>query len=147
MLTFLQYSSWPYVFKTSPKHLAKTSLRHLQDALPRHLPDVFKTSSRRIVKTSSRYLQDVLKTSCKGIFKMFSRRIIKLNCCCEQVFEMYLTRFKTYCKDGYLQKDLPRSHFSENYGQWTKSSRVIKFSQVLVFHFTTPVSGCLQRRI
>ena len=61
------YLSWPYVFKTSS----------------RHLQDVFKTSSRRlqnVFKTSSRRLQDIFKTSCKDIFKTFSRRIIKLNC-------------------------------------------------------------------
>ena len=45
---------------------------------------------------------------------------------------------KTYCKDGYLQKDLARSHFWEIYGQCTKLARMIKIYQVLVFHFTAP---------
>ena len=48
------YSSWPYVFKTSS----------------RHLQDVFKTSR----------LQDIFKTSCKDIFKTFPRRTTRLNC-------------------------------------------------------------------
>ena len=95
------------IFKTSCQVVFKTFLRRLRD--------VFKTSSRRFAKTSSRHLQDVFKTfwrrlqdvfntSCKDIFKIFSRCFIKLNCSCQQVFEKY-------CKDGYLQKDLPRSHF------------------------------------
>ena len=53
----------------------------------------------------------------------------------------------TYCKDGYLQKDLPRSHFWEIYGQCTKFARVTKVSQILVSHFTAPFSGRLQIRI
>ena len=50
-----------------------------------------------------------------------------------------------YCKYGYLQKDLLRSHFCEIYGQCTKFAKVMKIYQVLVFHFTTPFSGFLQR--
>ena len=41
--------------------------------------------------------------------------------------------FETYCKDGYLQEDWPRSYFWEIYGQCTKFSRKITISQVLVF--------------
>ena len=52
-----------------------------------------------------------------------------------------------YFKDAYLQKDLPRSRFfREIYGQCTKFARATKVSQVLVSHFSTPFSGCLQRR-
>ena len=54
---------------------------------------------------------------------------------------------ETYCKDGYLQKDLPKSHFWEIYGQCTNFARVRKVSQILVSHFTTPFSDRLQRRI
>ena len=54
---------------------------------------------------------------------------------------------QTYCKEGYLQKDFLRSYFSEIYSQCTKFGRVIKISQLLAFYFTTPFSGCLQRRI
>ena len=113
------------VFKTFSRCPAKTSSRRFQD--------VFRMSSRRLTKTSWRHLQDVFKTSCKDIFKMVSRRIIKLNCSCQQVFEKY-------CKDGYLQKDLPRPHFWEIYGQSRKFARVIKICQFLVYYFTTPVS-------
>ena len=48
-----------------------------------------------------------------------------------------------YCKDGYLKKDFPRSHFWEIYGQCTKFAGVTEISQFLVFHFTTPFSGWL----
>ena len=51
---------------------------------------------------------------------------------------------ETYSKDGYLSMDLPRSHFWEIYGWCTRFSRVTKVSQILVSHFTTPFSGCLQ---
>ena len=54
---------------------------------------------------------------------------------------------EAYCKHGYLQKDLPRSHFSEIYGPCTNFARVAKVSQILVSHFTAPVSGHLQIRI
>ena len=40
-----------------------------------HLQDNFKTSSRHLAKTSSRRLQDVFKTSCKTLFKTSSRRL------------------------------------------------------------------------
>ena len=52
---------------------------------------------------------------------------------------------EAYCKDGYLEKDLPRSHFCEIYVQCTKFARVTTVSQVLVFHFTAPFSGYLFR--
>ena len=52
-----------------------------------------------------------------------------------------------YCKGGYLQNDLLRSHYWQIYGQCTKFARVTKISQVLVFHLTTAVTGCLQRCI
>ena len=54
---------------------------------------------------------------------------------------------ETCCKDGYLQKNLPMSHFWQIYGQCTKFARVTTVSQVLVFYFTAPFSGCLQRHM
>ena len=110
----------------------------------RRFEDVFKTYTRCLTKMSSRRLQNVFKTPCKNVFKTSSRR------CC------YLLKTSsrpiqhvsdTYCKDSYLQKDLPRPHFREIYGQCAKFARVIKISQALVFLFTALFSGCLQRRI
>ena len=115
--------------------LDQTSLRRLQDVFKtcsRLLLDVFKTSSRRLGKMFSRRLQDVLSSQ---------TFLVKLCCCCNRNVS------ETYCEDGYLQEDLSRSHFWEIYGECTKFARVIKVSQVLVFHFTTPFSGCLQTRI
>ena len=114
------YSSWPYVFKTSSMHL--------KDVFWRRLPDVFKTFLT--------FLQDVFKTYSRRLEKMFSRRF-------QDVSSSY-TAFvhtssrsiqhvsETYCKDGYLYRDLPRSHFWEIYGQCTKFS---SFSFSLYYTF------------
>ena len=150
------YSPWPYVFKTPSKRL--------QDALPRGLQNVFKTSSRRLAKmssrylrdvfkTSSRYLQDVFKTSWKlltktslrrlqDVFKTFWIRLQDVLQRCLQDFSKTYHRVKLF---GWVN-DVSRSHFQEIYGQCRKFASVIKISQVLVFHFTTSFSGCLQMR-
>ena len=52
-----------------------------------------------------------------------------------------------YYQDGYLWKDLPKSHFWEIYGQCTKVARVTNVSQILVSRITSPFSGCLQTGI
>ena len=127
------YSFGPYDFKRSSRRLAKTSSRHpqdvlktssrcLQDVLKTSCQDVFKTSCKNVFKASSKRVQDIFKTSCKDVFKTFSRRIFRLNC-------------------------LPRSHFWEIFGQCRKFASVMKISQVLVYHFTTSFSGCLQKRL
>ena len=116
--------------KTSWRRLSSSSS---EDVLVKTNIFVLAIRLQDVFKTFWRCLQDVFKTFCKDIFKMFSRRIIKLNYSCWQVFEKY-------CKDGYLHKDLPRSHFWEIYGQSTKFARVIKISQVLVYYFTTHLS-------
>ena len=54
---------------------------------------------------------------------------------------------ETYCKDCYLQKDLPTSHLWEIYGWCTKFARVTEVSQILGSHFTAPFSASLQIRI
>ena len=95
----------------------------------RHLQEVFKTFWR--------LLQDIFKTSFKNVFKTSSRHL-------QNLLQRYLQDvFKTYYQVRDLQKDLPRSHFWEIYGQCTKFARVIKISQVLVFHFTITFSGVL----
>ena len=56
---------------------------------------------------------------------------------------MYSHFSVTYCKDGYLQKDLPWSHFSKVYGQCTALKEWKKIAQVLAFHFALRFSSCL----
>ena len=131
-------------WKTFLQDALKASWKRLEDVLQKHVEDILKTSSRRfehVFKTSSRCLakmsQDVFKTYHQ--IKLFLLNTL-LNTSIQHVSE-------TYCKDGYLQRDLPRSHFWEIYGQRTKFARVMKISQVLVFHFTTHFCGGLQRRI
>ena len=107
------------------------------------LQDVFKMFWKRlqdIFKTSSRHLQDVFKTYYQ--VKLF------LVTQFQDVFETYSKRFWDVLLRRLSTGGLPRSHFREVYGQCTKFPRVIKISQVLIFHFTTPFSGyTLQRCI
>ena len=128
------------VFKTSCKNIFKTSSGRLQD--------VFKTPSRRfedVFKTSSKLLQDILQRCLQDAFKTYHTVLVnKFSSCLSRRIHNVS---EPYCKDGYLQKDLPRSHFWEIYGQCTKFARVKTVSQVLIFHFTTPFVGCLKRRI
>ena len=122
------YSPYSYVFR-----------RRLQEVLQKSLQDIFKKSLRR------------LQTSLRHLPKMLSRRFQDISSSENVLVNKSLRRSqhvsKTCPKDVYLQKDLPRSHFWEMYGQCTKFTRVMKISQVLVFHFTTLFSGFLQRRI
>ena len=158
---------------TSSRRLAKTSSRFLEDVFitsfenvlntssSRCLQDVIKTSSRRIAKTysrrlqnvfktSSRHLQDVFKTSSRhlqDVFKTYYQVKLFLVTQFQDVFEMY-SKLTWDVLPGQLSiGGLARSHFWEIYGQCTKFPRVVKVSQVLVFHFTAPFSCCLQRRI
>ena len=68
----------------------------------------------RLGYTSRRRLQDVFKASCKSIFKTSSRPLAKTSSTCFQDLSSSLTVLvnkssrSIYCKDGYLQKDLPR---------------------------------------
>ena len=86
-----------------------------------------------------RCLQDVFKTYYQ--VKLF------LVTQFQDVFETYSKRFWDVLLRRLSTGGLPRSHFWEIYGQCTKFPRVIKVSQVLVFHFTTPFSGSWQSRI
>ena len=141
----------PAVFKTSCENVFKTPSRRLED--------IFKTSSVRLAKTFSKCFQDVLQNRLQDIFKTSWKRLAKIS---SRLFQELSSSYtvlvnnyskciqhvsKKYCNIGYLQKDLPRSHFSKIYDQCTKFEGVINISQVLVFHFTTPFSGCLQRRV
>ena len=124
------------------------SVRRLQDVFKTSCKNVFKRSSRRLARKSSRLLQNVFKTTCKNFFNTSSRRLQDLlQRYLQDVFKIYrqvklfllTSLLEKYCKDGLLQKDLPRSHFWETYGQCTKFPRVIKISQVLVFYFNIPL--------
>ena len=99
------YSSWSYVFKTSS--------RRLEDVLPRALQDVFKMFWRD--------------------FRTFSRGIITLIVLVNTISRRLWDVFKTFLRRTaktviYVQEDLTRLHFWENYGQCTKFARAIKVS-------------------
>ena len=123
-----------------------------------------KTSWRRLdqdeyVRLSLTSSEDVFKTSCQDVFKTFSRRLqdvfktyyqvkVFLVTQFQDIFETYSKRFWDVLLRRLSTGGLPRSHFREIYGHCAKFPRVIKISQVLIFHFTTPFSGyTLQRRI
>ena len=131
--------------------IGHTFSRLLQDVLLKRLQDIFNTSSRRLAKTSSRSLQNFFKTTCKDIFKAFTRLIIKLNYLLlarlRQVFNTFLRHSfpKTVIHKGICLNSTMSEKFIVSHG--TKFARQIKISQVLLFHFTTPFSSCLQRRI
>ena len=92
------------------------------------------------MKTSSRHLEDVFKTYYQVKLFMVTQF--------QDVFETYSKRFWDVLLRRLSTGGLPRSHFWEIYGQCTKFPRVIKISQVLIFHFTTPFSDCtLQKRL
>ena len=99
----------------------KTSSRYLQDVFA-------KTSSRRLANTPWRYLQDVLKT--------YHQVKLLLLISLWEVFNTFVKR--TAKTVAY------RRNTSEKFMVCVeKFSRVIKISQVLVFHFPTPFSACL----
>ena len=52
--------------------------------------------------------------------------------------------FKTFLRRTARTIIYRRSHFWEIYGQCTKFPRVIKISQVLIFHFTAPYGGAFR---
>ena len=120
------------VFKKSSRRLQdifKTSSKRLQEFLQKRLQDIFKKSSRSLAKVSSRRFRDVssnhqvklfLLTSLRDVFNTFLR--------CTAMMVIYRRIFL--------------GHTSEKFTKCTKFERVIKISEVLVFHFTTPFSGC-----
>ena len=108
-----------FVFR---RHLDQDEYVHLIHASSE---DNLKTSWSRpiysswsyVFKTSSRRFQHVFKTSSRRLAKTSSRHL-----------------------EDVLQR-------CEIYGRCTKFARVTKVPQILVSRFTTPFSGCLQRRI
>ena len=82
---------------------------------------------------SSRRFQDV-SSSYTVLVNKFSR-------CFQDVFTTFVRRTgKTV-----IYRRICLGHFREIYGQCTKFARVTTVSQVLVFHFTAPFSGCVFR--
>ena len=151
--------------------------RRLQDVLVKTnifvlaiwLQDVFKTYLRRF--------QDVFKTSYQDVFKTFSRRLQnvlqkRLQDIFKDVLQRYLQDvFKTYYQvklfllthlweafDTFLRRSFPKTIIysrgiclgnttSDKFMVSVQNLQEIKISQVLVFHFSTPFRGCLERRI
>ena len=116
-----------YVLRKRIKDVFKTSLKHLQDVLLRR---------QDISKTSSRHLQDVFKTFWKclqDIFKTYYQVKPFLVTQFQDVFEMYSKRSWDVLLGRLSAGGLTRSNFTL-YGQCTNFPRVVKVSQVLVFH-------------
>ena len=143
-----------YTHTSSEDVFIKTNI----DKSSRHLQDVLETSSRRLAKASSRrfenvfkkssrYLQGVLQRCLQDVFKTYYQVKLFLVTQFQHVFETYSKRSWDVLLRLLSTGGLPRLHFGKIYGQCTKFPRVIKVSQVLVFHFATLFSGCLQRRI
>ena len=119
--------------------------------------DVFKTSSRRLTKTSPNPLQDVFKTSCKNVFKTSSRSLqdvlktyhqvkLFLLTWSQDVFETYSKRFSDVTQRRLSTEGFVLVTLLRNIRSVYNICKVTKVSQILVSHFTTPFSSCLQRR-
>ena len=133
------------VFKTSCKNVFKTS-RHLQDVLRGCFHEVFKKFSRHPAKMSWRHLQDIFKTfwrRLQDVFKTYYQASCSVNTF-SRFFPDIVKTFLTRTSKTVIYRRICLDHTDS---QCTKFARVTKVSQILVFHFTTPFSGCLQRRI
>ena len=120
--------------------LQKTSSRRLHQDRHIRLGPMYSIRFENVFKTSSKHLQHVFKTYYQVKLFLITQF--------QDVFETYSKRFWDVLLRRLPTGGLPRSHFWKIYGQCTKFPRVIKISQVLIFHFTTSFSGCtLQRRI
>ena len=129
----------------------KTFSRHLQDVLQKYFRDIFKTSRRHLEDVLQKCFQDMSRTTSRrfeDVFKTSSRKTY------HQVKLFLLTRrrdvFNTFLRHAaktVIYRRIYLGHTPEIYGQCTEFARVIKISQVLVFHFTTPFTSCLGRRI
>ena len=107
-------TSWSRPIYSSCPYVFKTSSRHLA-----------KTSSRRLANTSWRHLQDVLKTYHQ--VKLFLLTSLW------EVFNMFVRRTAKTA----VYRTFHLGHTSE------KFIVSVQNLQVLVFQFTTPISGCL----
>ena len=126
-------TSFVFVFRRRLDQDEHIGLTHTSS---RRFQDVFKTSSRRLAKMSSRRFLDA-SSSYTVLVNMFSR-------CLQDVFTTFLRRT---AKTVIYTEGFPLVILVRNYGQCTKFVRVATVSKVLVFHFSTHFSGCLQRCI
>ena len=123
---FKIYSSWLYVFKTSS----------------RRLQNVFKTSW----KTSSRHLQDFLQRCLQDVFKTYYQVKLFLLTRLWEAFNTFL-RLSFPKTVIYSRGICLRNTTSDKFMVSVQNLQEIKISQVLVFHFSTPFHGCLERCI
>ena len=127
--------------------LGHTSSRCLQDVFKtfsRHFQDVFKTSCKKVFKTSSRHFEDVFKTFSRHLQHVLPRRLQDVFKTYHQVKGFLLTRlpdlFNTFLRrtaKTVIYRRIYPARFWDIYGQCIKFARMLKISQVLVFHFTT----------
>ena len=145
----LMKTSWRRLEGVFRLRLQKTSSRRLDEdeyILINHTSseDVFKTSSRRLGQdqyirlgyTSSRRLQDVFKTSSRhlqDVLKTYHQVKLFLLTSLWEVFNMFVRRTAKTA----VYRTFHLGHTSE------KFIVSVQNLQVLVFQFTTPISGCL----
>ena len=137
------------VFKISSKRLGQDQYNRLGYTSSRCLQDVFKTSSRYfqdVFKTFSRHFESIFKKFSRHLQDVLPRRLQDDVKTYHQVKVFLLTRlpdlFNTFLRctaRTVLYRRIYPAQFRGIYGQWTKFARVLKISQDLVFHFTTPL--------
>ena len=148
-----QYIRLGYTSSRRLQDVFKTSSRRLQDVLPRCLQDVFKTSSRRLQnvfkmswKTSSKHLQDVLQRYLQDVLKTYYQVKLFLLTRLWEAFDTFLRR--SFPKTIIYSRGICLGNTtSDKFMVSVQNLQEIKISQVLVFHFSTPFRGCLERRI
>ena len=116
--------------------LQKTSSRYIRLGYTssRRLQDVFKTSSRRLEKR----LQDVFKTYHQVKLFLLTRLWEAFNTFLRLSFPKTVIYSRGICL---------RNTTSDKFMVSVQNLQEIKISQVLVFHFSTPFHGCLERCI
>ena len=134
------YSFWPYAFKTSS--------RRFQDVFQKRLQDIFKTSSKRLQGVLQKRLQDLFKTCLRRLQDLLQRYFQEVFKMHHQVKLFLLTSHREVLKrrlstDGFAYVTLRRNLWSM-YKIWKGDKN---FSSFIVFYFTNPFSGCLQRGI
>ena len=152
----LMKTSWIRLWSSSSEDVFKTSWSR-RIYLPYSC--LQKTSSSRptysswsyVFKTSSRHLQDIFKAFWKrlqDVFKTYYQVKVSLVTQFQDIFETCSKCFWDVPLRRLSTGGLPGSHFREIYSNCAKFPRVVKISQVLIFHFATPFSGyTLQRPI
>ena len=120
---------------------------------PACLEDAIKTPSRRLGQyqyiclghTSSRRLQDVLQKRLQDIFKTYHQVKLFLLTRLWEAFNTFLRR--SFPKTVIYRGICLSNTISDKFMVSEPNLQEINVSKVLVFHFTTRFSGCLERRI